>query len=177
MFRFVRNIAVVACACVLSACYTSSNPLVTPENATYLFGSEMQFLSGDTPSQLRRDGNDYLKTEGDGTPTRIRFYRIGTGNFYVVQEQENDTGLLGSWNYDLMEVVSGDTMLLHNLRCDATLDEAFFRSGTLHAEVNESDPSGGIKCRVDSLEALVQVLGSRRETTEPAVLRILSIAP
>jgi hypothetical protein len=84
MFKFVRKFAVVACACALSACYTSSNQLITRDNAEYLFGSEMHYVSGETQGVLRREGDDYLKTEGNGTPTRIRFHRIATSNVFVV---------------------------------------------------------------------------------------------
>jgi hypothetical protein len=76
-----------------------------------------------------------------------------------------------------MEAVSGDTMVIYHRRCDVTLDGAFFDAGKLSPQINENDPNRSLECTVGNLDDLVQILVSRRETTQPTPYRILSIVP
>lgn len=100
----VRIVAVMLLAAGLSACFSSEQPLVGPDQAvfpyeTIVFASE----NGGDPQTLVHRGDAYI-AEADGPELRMRFMPIGDG-FYVAQAAGED----GDESVRLYGIVKLDT--------------------------------------------------------------------
>ena len=161
---------------VLSGCYASTTPLLSPSEAAYPFGAQVDYIHFDTAEvqtqgKLQREGDVYVRSEqGRDVDSHILFQHL-RDEFYLVQESNAEGG--GS-NYDLVRI-RPDIVFIYNLRCGEVTDAPAITAGAVTAA---PESFGGLTCTATSLDTIREVIESKIAGAIPKEeFRILGVGP